>query len=183
MASYLLSRLCALFCPGKAASRQSGDSAHAFSFRHADDTPLPLSNFKGKVVLIVNTASECGFTPQYAALQELYDRYKDRGLVVLAVPANDFGKQEPGSNEEIQCFIRDRFHTTFPTTAKEVVSGDDAHPFYGWAKTHAGFLGSPKWNFHKYVIDRDGRFAGWYSSPTSPLSDSVTSKIEALLAS
>lgn len=160
----------------------SAESAYNFSFTAIDEkTPLPLSTYKGKVVLVVNTASKCGFTPQYNDLQALYDMYKDRGLVVLGVPANNFGQQEPGSNADISEFCEVNFNINFPMTAKESVVGDDAHPFYQWAAQQAGWVGRPRWNFHKYLIGPNGEFIDWFSSPTSPLSDKVKEAVEAAL--
>lgn len=156
-------------------------SAHDFSFTAISGEALPLSAFKGKPVLVVNTASECGFTPQYKELQQLYDRYSDRGLVVLAVPSNDFGGQEPGSNEEIKAFCQTHYGVNFVLAAKEHVKGENAHPFYVWAKQKKGVLATPKWNFHKYLIAPDGTLAEWYASTTSPLADNVTAAIEKML--
>lgn len=156
-------------------------SAHAFAFRAIDGGELPLSTFAGKAVLVVNTASECGFTPQYEQLQAVWERYRDRGLVVLGVPSNDFGGQEPGSEAEIKDFCATTFSVDFPLTAKEVVSGDDAHPFYRWARDELGGLAAPKWNFHKYLIAPDGRLVDWFSTVTKPDSDKVVAAIEAVL--
>lgn len=182
-----LAIICAGLCSSGAAHAQetagiSQPNAYQFSFQTLDGTPLPLEQFRGKVLLVINTASACGLTPQYAEMQQLYDAYKDRGLVVLAVPSNDFGQQETGSSKDIATFTSEKFQATFPITGKEVVSGKSAHPFYLWANQQAGFLGSPKWNFHKYLIDRNGDFVGWYSSPTAPTSDKIKEKIESLLA-
>ena len=134
---------------------------------------LPLSSFAGRPLLIVNTASKCGFTPQYAALQELWRRHKgsgpgDKGLVVLGVPSDDFGGQEPGSDSEIAQFCATRFSIDFPMTAKTRIRGKDAHPFFRWVAAEGGFLARPRWNFYKYLIDRDGHLAGWFSSLTRP---------------
>ncbi len=159
----------------------SADSAHAFSFTGITGEPLPLDQFAGKVVLVVNTASKCGFTPQYEGLQALWQRYRERGLVVLGVPSNDFGGQEPGSDAEIQSFCAVNFDIDFPMTAKTVVSGGDAHPFYAWARDQAGFIGSPKWNFHKYLIDPEGRFVSWFSSVTGPDAARLIKAIEEAL--
>jgi glutathione peroxidase len=143
--------------------------------------PMPLSAYKGKVILIVNTASHCGFTPQFAGLESLYQKYKDRGLVVIGVPSNDFGKQEPGSGEEIEKFCTLNFGVTFPMTSKEVVSGDKAHPFYIWARQELGFGSAPKWNFHKYIIDRKGNVVDYFYSTTKPDSKKIIDAIEKLL--
>lgn len=156
-------------------------SAHDFSFTAITGEPLPLSAFKGQPVLVVNTASECGFTPQYAELQELYERYGKHGLVVIAVPSNDFGGQEPGTNEAIQSFCQTHYGVNFVLAAKEQVKGANAHPFYAWARQEMGALAAPKWNFHKYLIAPDGKLAEWYASTTSPLAENITTAIEKML--
>ena len=126
--------------------------------------PLPTADYAGRVVLLVNTASLCGFTKQYRGLEALWRRYKDRGLVVLGVPSNDFGGQEPGSEEEIGSFCQTMFEVSFPLAAKQVVSGPSAHPLYRFAAAETGALGTPNWNFHKILIGRDGRIVDWYSA-------------------
>lgn len=166
-----------------AVGAQAGN-CYEFSFRTLlGQQPLPLLQFKGKVLLIVNTASQCGFTKQYAELEELYKTYKDRGLVVLGVPSNDFGGQEPGTNQEIANFCQLNFGVSFPMASKEIVSGDKAHPFYQWAKKQLGFGTAPKWNFHKYLIDRNGNLVDYFNSTTSPSAARVHDAIEKLLAS
>jgi glutathione peroxidase len=157
------------------------ESAWDFSFETLDGKPLPLAGFKGKAVLVVNTASQCGFTPQYKGLEALNKKYRDRGLVVLGVPCNDFGGQEPGSATEIQAFCDNSFSVTFPLTAKTRVKGSDAHPFYTWARQKVGMLGSPKWNFHKYLIAPDGSLADWFSTPTAPDAPRMLKAIEKVL--
>ena len=119
---------------------------------------------------MVNTASRCGFTKQYADLQDLWERFQECGLVVLGVPSNDFGSQEPGSEREIKTFCEVNFNVDFPMTSKVQVKGDDAHPFYRWAGGEVGALGKPRWNFHKYLIGPDGRLVEWFSTPTKPTS-------------
>lgn len=156
-------------------------NAYSFSFDDIDGKKINLSDLKGKVILIVNTASKCGFTPQYSGLQELYQKYKARGLVVIGVPSADFANQEFEQLSEVKEFTNKEFHVTFPLTAITKVSGNKAHPFYLWANNKAGFIGSPKWNFHKYLIDKNGNFATWFSSPTKPQSPEITKKIEELL--
>ncbi len=126
--------------------------------------PMPLSDYKGRVVLLVNTASNCGFTGQYRGLAELWRRYQDKGLVVLGVPSNDFGNQEPGSANEIKRFCEANFDITFPLADKQIVSGAAAHPLYRWAAAQTGLLGVPSWNFHKILIGRDGRVVDWFSA-------------------
>ena len=164
-----------------AASSSEAASAWDFSFVAIDGQPLPLSKFEGKAVLVVNTASQCGFTPQYKGLEELYKKYRDRGLVVLGVPSNDFGAQEPGSSAEIKEFCETSFSVDFPLTEKVKVTGDDAHPFFRWAAKEMGPLAKPRWNFHKYLIAPDGRLVDWFSTVTSPDAASVSRSIEANL--
>ncbi len=159
-------------------------TAYDFSFQTLmGKEPMPLAQYKGKVLLIVNTASHCGFTPQYEALEKLYLHYKAQGLVVIGVPSNDFAGQEPGSNEEIANFCRITYGVTFPMASKEVVSGKNAHPFYKWARTELGFGTAPKWNFHKYLINREGKLVTYFNSTTSPEANRVKQAIEQLLDS
>lgn len=163
----------------------SDKTAHDFSFTSIDGKPLGLADFSGKVVLIVNTASKCGFTPQYDGLEALYKKYQDKGFEVLGVPSNDFGGQEPGTEEEIVKFCQTTYDITFPMTSKTVVSGKDAHPFYQWAKAQkkGGLIFSaPRWNFHKYLIGKDGTLLGSYSSATKPQDADLAKDIEAALA-
>jgi glutathione peroxidase len=131
--------------------------------------------------LLVNVASNCGFTKQYAELQELYEKYSEKGLVVLGVPSNQFGGQEPGSNNEIKDFCETNFNITFPMTTKIDVKGENAHPIYLWAKENYGNAAVPKWNFHKILINRQGKIEDTYSSFTKPMSKKLTSKIEDIL--
>ena len=126
--------------------------------------PLPTADYAGRVVLLVNTASRCGFTKQYRGLEALWRRYRDRGLVVLGVPSNDFGGQEPGSEDEIGRFCQATFDVSFPLAAKQVVSGPAAHPLYRFAAAETGVTGTPNWNFHKILIGRDGRIVDWFSA-------------------
>jgi glutathione peroxidase len=156
----------------------SDRTAYEFEFKAIDGSPLPLSEFKGKEVLIVNTASFCGFTGQYDGLEKLYEKYKDRGLVVLGVPSNDFGEQEPGSETEIKKFCETKFNVNFPLTQKYDVVGDEAHPFYKWALQELGSGAKPRWNFHKYLVAPDGRLVDWFSSITGPSSSRVERAIE-----
>ena len=156
-------------------------SAYDFAFQAIDGTTLPLSGLAGKVVLVVNTASECGFTRQYAGLQSLYEKYRDRGLVIVGVPSNDFGDQEPGSSTEIAQFCERRFKVTFPLTEKYDVIGSAAHPFYAWAASVLGDAGAPKWNFHKFLIGRDGKLIASFATTVEPSSAKVTQAIEAAL--
>lgn len=175
----IIATLIALFAAAPAFA--AGTTAHDFSFTSIEGEPLPLSQYRGKAVLVVNTASFCGFTPQYEGLQALWDAYRERGLVVLGVPSNDFGSQEPGTSSEIKDFCATNYHITFPLVDKEVVSGSGAHPFYTWARAELGMLAAPKWNFHKYLIAPDGRLVDWFSTATKPGSDKVLKAVEAVL--
>ena len=157
-------------------------NAHDFTFPAIDQGEINLADYSGKTVLVVNTASACGLTPQYTGLQELWQAYKDKGLVVLGVPSNDFGKQEPGTEAEIIEFCSTNYDVDFPMTAKQVVIGGDAHPFYQWAVAEAGEDAAPKWNFHKYLIAADGALAGVFSSKAEPQSDELISAIDDALA-
>ena len=156
-------------------------NAHSFSFKSIEGRELALSGFQGKAVLLVNTASACGFTPQYKGLEALWLAYKDRGLVVLGVPSNDFGAQEPGSETEIQQFCEARFGVSFPLTAKVSVSGGAAHPLYQWIAGELGEGGAPRWNFHKYLIGKTGEIAGTFGSKVAPESAELRQAIEAAL--
>ncbi len=157
-------------------------TAHSFSFTSIEGKPLPMSTFKGKAVLVVNTASECGLTPQYKGLEALWKARKDKGLVVLGVPSNDFGAQEPGSETQIKEFCEMRYGVDFPLTSKEHVIGGTAHPMFQWIAKELGEGAAPKWNFHKYLISKDGRIAGTFGSRLEPDSPEVTQAIDAALA-
>lgn len=156
-------------------------SAHEFSFESIEGDPLPLTKFQDKVVLVVNTASKCGLTPQYDGLEQLYSEYRDRGLVVLGVPCNQFAGQEPGTEAEIKGFCETRFSVDFPLTSKTDVKGETAHPFYKWAKDQLGDPAEPVWNFHKILIGRDGEAIRAFGPRTDPLDNEVTSAIEQAL--
>jgi glutathione peroxidase len=144
------------------------DSAFDFNFEALQGGDLPLAQYRGKVVLVVNVASQCGFTPQYNGLEKLWQDYRDRGLVVLGVPSNDFGAQEPGSAAEIQQFCESKYAVDFPLTAKVPVTGAKAHPLYKWFEARLGEEGRPRWNFHKYLIAPDGHLIAGYSSRVAP---------------
>ena len=160
----------------------SATSLHDFTLTGLDGKPLPLAQFKGKVVLLVNTASECGYTPQYEGLEKLWEGYKSKGLVIVGVPSNDFGGQEPGTAQEIATFCKINYGVTFPLADKTVVKGASADPVYKWAGDEAGADGQPKWNFHKYLFGRDGRFIGWFSTQATPTGPKITKAIDAALA-
>jgi glutathione peroxidase len=180
IAAFVLGALATLVSPADGAAANA-QSAHAFSFTGIDGTPLPLASFAGKAVMVVNTASRCGFTGQYSELQALWDRYRDRGLVVVGVPSNDFGGQEPGTEAEIKTFCAVNFDVDFPLTMKQHVTGERAHPFYRWAAAELGAGAKPRWNFHKYLIAPDGRLADWFSTMTPPTAQRVIEAVEALL--
>ena len=156
-------------------------SAYDHAFTSIDGAPLPLSDFKGKAVLVVNTASQCGLTPQYAGLEQLWADYRDKGLVVLGVPSNDFGAQEPGSENEIKTFCETRFSVDFPMTSKNVVQGESAHPFYQWAKAELGEEAEPKWNFHKLLVGKDGQLVHGFGSRTEPGDPALKAAIDQAL--
>jgi len=156
---------------------------HDFHFTAIDGGDLPLDQFQGKAVLLVNTASFCGFTGQYADLQQIWRDYRDQGLVVLGVPSNDFGGQEPGTVEEIKDFCEANYDIDFPMTAKAAVIGADAHPLYRWIGAELGEGAQPKWNFHKYLFDRQGGFAGAWPSRVKPTAVEIRAAVEKALGS
>ena len=151
------------------------------NIKSLEGTNIQLSEFKNKAVLVVNVASNCGFTKQYSDLQKLWDKYRNRGLIVLGVPSNQFGGQEPGTNEEIKKFCEVNFNVNFPMSAKIEVKGENAHPLYLWAKKNFGKSAVPKWNFHKILINKDGKIQNTYSSLTNPTSNKITNEIEKIL--
>jgi glutathione peroxidase len=157
-------------------------TAYAFTFKGLDNSEILLSSYAGHPILVVNTASLCGYTPQYSGLQTLWTRYRDRGLIVLGVPSNDFGGQEPGGVAEIGKTAHEEYHVTFPLTEKVVVKGSNAHPFYKWAALERP-LEAPRWNFHKYLIGRDGRLKAGFGSAVEPNDPQVIAAIEKELAS
>lgn len=148
------------------------NNAYDFKFLSINSgKEIRLSDFKEKIVMVVNTASECGFTSQYGELEKLYNDYKDKGLVIIVVPSNDFGGQEPGTDQEIQKFIQDKYNATFLVASKEKVKGEEAHPFYIWAKEETG--NAPIWNFYKYIIGKDGKIIDYFVSLTKPSSQKI----------
>jgi glutathione peroxidase len=152
--------------------------SHTFP-RLQDEAPQSLCQYQGKVILVVNTASFCGFTSQYEGLEKLYAKYKDRGLVVLGFPSNDFGQQEPGSNKDIADFCKNTYDVKFPMFAKSSVSGSNPNPLFKMLIAKTGT--TPKWNFYKYLIDRNGNVVDSFGSMTKPTSSSITVEIEKLL--
>lgn len=157
-------------------------SAFDFDFQSLKGKPMPLSAFAGQPVIIVNTASKCGFTPQYKGLEEVWQQHKAKGLVVLGVPSNDFGGQEPGDSMEISQFCEINFGVDFPLTEKVHVKGPDTHPLFQWIGQQGGMLAKPRWNFYKYFIGRDGALKTWFSSVTTPDSAKFQSAVKKLLA-
>ena len=155
--------------------------AYDFKFKDLDGSALNLSVYKGKVIVVVNVASQCGFTNQYEDMQNVWEQYQAKGIVILGVPSNDFGKQEPGSNEDIKNFCEAKFGITFPMTEKVSVKGTDAHPFYIWAEKNHGKSAVPKWNFHKIIINKEGKIEKTFSSITNPSSKKFKKVIENLL--
>jgi glutathione peroxidase len=153
---------------------------YTFTLNSIDGTPAPLANYKGKVVLVVNVASQCGFTPQYGALEATYDKYKDQGFVILGFPANNFGAQEPGTNEEIKTFCTRKYSVTFPMYAKISVKGADQAPLYAYLTkdTASGIRGEIKWNFTKFLIDRNGNVVQRFEPEVTPDSKEVIAAIE-----
>jgi glutathione peroxidase len=154
----------------------SRTTAYAFSFKTLDGADIRLAQYAGKPVLIVNTASFCGYTPQYAGLETLWSRYRDRGLLIIGVPSNDFGGQEPGGAAEI-LHTAGMHGVTFPLTAKVAIKGETAHPFYRWAALQRP-LEMPRWNFHKYLVGREGFIVGAYASAIEPLDAKIVAAIE-----
>ncbi|PZN98654.1 MAG: glutathione peroxidase [Hyphomicrobiales bacterium] len=153
---------------GGAAGAQSLPSASSFAFKRAEGGAFPLSAYQGKPILIVNTATNCGFSGQFATLEQLWQRYRERGLMLIAVPSNDFGGQEPLDGAAIAEAARQSHGATYAFAEKTVVKGPDAHPFYRWAAAQRPWE-VPRWNFHKYLIGRSGEILGGYSSLTDPL--------------
>lgn len=166
------------------AQAQEAQSVLDFTVKSNDGQDVDLSNYKGDVLLIVNTASQCGYTPQYEGLQDLYEKYKDRGLKVLAFPANEFGGQEPGSDAEIRAFCTNRYNVTFPLFSKIVVKGEGQHPLYRFLtskETNGEFGGEIPWNFTKFLVDREGRVIARFAPKDAPESPQVVSAIEKAL--
>jgi glutathione peroxidase len=155
-----------------------------FTLNSIDGKPAPLSQYQGKVVLIVNVASRCGFTPQYTGLEKIYEKYKDQGFVILGFPANNFGAQEPGTNEEIKTFCSSKYSVTFPMYSKISVKGADIHPLYAFLtdkQTNPATGGDIKWNFTKFLVGKDGKVIARFESAVTPESPEVTGAIEKAL--
>ena len=173
---------CAFAAPAHAqAPAMNRVTAYAFSFAALDGGTLRLADFAGKPILVVNTASQCGFTPQYAGLQQLWTRFHERGLMMIAVPSNDFGGQEPGGAADIHETANRIYGVTFAIAEKAAVRGANPHPFYKWAASERP-LDVPRWNFHKYLIGRDGHIAASFATQVEPTDPRVTGAIEKELA-
>jgi glutathione peroxidase len=163
------------------AASQAPKSAFDFNMTTIDGKPMPFSQYKGKVLLVVNTASMCGYTPQYEGLQALQDKYKAQGFTVIGVPSSDFD-QELESDKEIKTFCESKFGIKFPMSTKSVVTGEKATPFYRWAASSLGSDKTPKWNFHKYLVGRDGKLIAAYPSKVTPESPELTSAVTKAIA-
>jgi len=180
----VLLTLCLMFC---AAALMAGDKTiYDYTLNSIDGQPAPLAAYKGKVVMLVNVASRCGFTPQYTALESIYEKYKDRGFVIVGIPANNFGSQEPGTNQEIKTFCSSKYNVKFPMMAKVSVKGDDTTPLYQYltdksANPKTG--GEIQWNFTKFLVGPDGQILARFEPKATPDSAEVTSAIEQALGS
>ncbi|MGD9816407.1 MAG: glutathione peroxidase [Hyphomonadaceae bacterium] len=172
----------AAFAAAPPAAEADRATAYQFEFPGLYTPRVPLTAFAGEVVLVVNTASKCGFTPQYEGLQQIYSEYHDQGFEILGVPANNFAGQEPGTTEEIQEFCELNYGVTFPMAARTDVIGDARHPFYAWAEAQLGESAVPQWNFHKLLIGRDGRLIRAFPTRTEPTAQEVRDAIAAALA-
>jgi glutathione peroxidase len=172
-----------LFC---AAALMAGDkSVYDFTLNSIDGQPTPLSSYKGKVVMLVNVASRCGFTPQYTALESTYEKFKDKGFVIVGIPANNFGAQEPGTNAEIKTFCSSKYNVTFPMMAKVSVKGDDKTPLYQYLtdkSANPSTGGDIQWNFTKFLVGRDGQIVARFEPKVTPDAPEVTAAIEKALA-
>jgi glutathione peroxidase len=176
--------LCLLICA--VAVMAGGKTVYDFTLNSIDGQPAPLAAYKGKVVLLVNVASRCGYTPQYAALESIYEKYKDRGFVIVGIPANNFGGQEPGTNQEIKTFCSSKYNVTFPMMAKVSVKGEDTTPLYQYLTDKAANPqtgGEIKWNFTKFLVGPDGRVIARFEPEVTPDAPQVASAIEKALSS
>jgi glutathione peroxidase len=176
--------------PGLAQAEQEGTVPMAaqapmiydFTLNDIDGKPLSLRQFRGKVLLLVNTASFCGNTPQYTDLEKMYEQYREKGFEILAFPANNFGQQEPGTNAEIKTFCHTKYSLSFPLFSKISVKGDDKHPLYRYLTEQGPFPGEVEWNFQKYLVDRSGTIVARYHHRTKPLASEVRQDVERVLA-
>ena len=154
---------------------------YEFSFKSIDGKKINLKDFRGKPIFIVNTASLCGFTYQYSDIEMLYKKYKKNGLVIIGIPSNDFGNQELSSNKEVKSFCTVNFDISFLLTEITNIKGEEGHPFFKWVRKEAGLLAFPKWNFYKYLINKEGLLVKWYASTTSPNSKKITTEIDNII--
>ena len=160
---------------------QTSASIYDFSFKSIEGKIIDLKNFKGKPILIVNTASFCGYTYQYEQLQNLFEKYKKKNLLVIGIPSNDFGNQEYKKNKEVKEFCETTFNISFIITEITKINGKQAHPFFQWIKSEYGFLPFPKWNFYKYLFDKNGKLSTWFTSFTKPNSKKFMMELEKIL--
>ncbi|HJR06797.1 MAG TPA: glutathione peroxidase [Pyrinomonadaceae bacterium] len=168
----------------KTDGKGTAKSVYDFTLKNSKGQDVKLSDYRGKVVMLVNVASKCGYTPQYEGLQKIYERYKDQGFTILGFPANNFGAQEPGTDEEIQQFCRINYGVTFPVFSKISVKGDDKHPLYKYLtekETNPEFAGEIKWNFNKFLVSKDGKIIARFESADKPEDAKVTQAIESAL--
>jgi glutathione peroxidase len=171
--------------PAKMAAAPKEKSVLEFTMKDIDGKDVKLSKYKGNVIMFVNTASKCGYTPQYEGLEKIYEKYKDKGFVILGFPANNFGAQEPGTESEIKEFCTLKYHVSFPMFSKISVKGDDQHPLYGFLtnkESDPDFAGDITWNFNKFLVDKSGKVVARFSSKDTPESETVTAAIEKYLA-
>lgn len=167
---------------GLATAAPAADTGvYSFAPNLNDGSVKKLADYRGKALLVVNTASKCGYTKQYAPMEQLYQKYKDRGFEILAFPANNFMGQEPGTNEEIRAFCTANYKTTFPLFAKISVKGDDIHPLYKYLTTLPGFEGDITWNFNKFLVDPSGKVVARFGTRVDPMAEEVTKKLEEIL--
>jgi glutathione peroxidase len=171
----------ARFTSAPAVAQADPNTAYQFEFTGLWTDRLPMTAFNGEVVLVVNTASRCGYTPQYEGLQQIYTDYRERGFEIVGVPSNNFAGQEPGTAQEIQDFCSLNYGVTFPMAGKTEVIGAEAHPFYKWAEAQLGESAVPAWNFHKLLIGRDGRLIAAFPSAVEPTSNELRTAITAAL--
>ncbi len=155
--------------------------AYDFNFNDLDGSIISFSEYKNKVIIVVNVASQCGFTSQYEDMQNIWEKYQSKGVILIGVPSNDFGNQEPGNSNDIKTFCEAKFGISFPMTEKVSVKGDKAHPFYKWAKENHGKSAIPKWNFHKIIVGKDGKVFDTFASITNPSSKKFISSLEKAL--
>ena len=167
---------------GNSVSANYEKLAYDFNFKNLDGSTLSLSDYKAKIIVVVNVASQCGFTNQYEDMQKVWEKYQKKGVIILGVPSNDFGNQEPGNNKEIKDFCEAKFGISFPMTEKVSVKGSEAHPFYIWARENHGRSAIPKWNFHKIIIDKNGKIAETFASITNPSSQKFIKALDKLIS-